>query len=739
MARLPRYELLYDAFEQFLNRCILNNQSLLWPNEEVWTPENVAEVKRQMVDAPALGEDLSFEDKLKEQMTGVSPQHWMILCDVYYVYFLPSSFITLEKRHTDIHWAAHQGGQTPPPADAEIWQAQEAGFTRTSLRYHYKYSQFWLILLFANRLKESTDPEPILRDPQEMQRLLDEILESIPSKNDRAYDMRHAMLYLAFPDHYERSISTRDKQSIIKTYHDQLKEPVPNDLDQAIRQIRAALSDRFDELDHPFDFYDHLMGEWRPKHTPPAKKENADQEPTPVRVEPTLSMTEGDIPDNDDLLTVISILDRTRNVILYGPPGTGKTYIAKRVAEALVEPQTRQPLSKPAAIQRVIENLASWEVIALGMYLAGPKGNHSVSEILDMSVVQTLYRISPVKQPRQNVWGHLQWHTSLESETVKVIGRREPYLFDKDDQSRWSLTDVGQEYIKENLAEQMHALRPSEVTDVTTAEFIKWATFHQSYAYEDFVEGLRPVQSDESPGDVSYEIVPGVFKRICSRAGGDPSNKYVLVIDEINRGNIAKILGELISLLEDDKRIGEKNALSVTLPYSGESFSVPANLYIIGTMNTADRSIALLDVALRRRFAFVELMPRAKLLDGAQVESAEAFVPLDDLLCSLNQGIRKYLDRDHQIGHSYFMTVSQASKEEQVQVLEFVWNNQIVPLMEEYFYSQRDRLAELLAPFRTDVEPDIQDAQDMGLDFEIGRQTGDDLVIALAKLAQRHK
>jgi 5-methylcytosine-specific restriction protein B len=370
------------------------------------------------------------------------------------------------------------------------------------------------------------------------------------------------------------------------------------------------------------------------------------------------------------------------------------------------------------------------------MYLAGPDRSYSVSELLNQAMVQTRYRISPVKHPRQNTWGHLQQHTTPESKTVGVSARREPYLFDKDSSSRWSLIESGREYVKESLAEQLSALR-SDTTTRPTSEFIEWATFHQSYAYEDFLEGLRPVPSEESPGDISYEVIPGVFRRISTRAAEDPANKYVLVIDEINRGNIAKILGELITLLEDDKRTGEPNALSVTLPYSGDTFSVPSNLYIIGTMNTADRSIALLDVALRRRFAFVELMPRPQLLDGVSVESQEAAVDLGDLLRSLNRGIRRYLDRDHQIGHSYFLKAAQASEEGQVDVLQFVWNNQIIPLLEEYFYSQRDKLAELLAPFRTDVEPDAEVIHEEGLDFEPSRQTGDDLVVALANLTER--
>jgi 5-methylcytosine-specific restriction endonuclease McrBC GTP-binding regulatory subunit McrB len=133
------------------------------------------------------------------------------------------------------------------------------------------------------------------------------------------------------------------------------------------------------------------------------------------------------------------------------------------------------------------------------------------------------------------------------------------------------------------------------------AEFV---TFHQSFAYEEFMEGLRPITED---GQVRYDVVDGILRRICRKAQVDQEHAYVLVIDEINRANIAKVFGELITLIEDDKRLGELNALSVTLPYSHERFGVPKNLYLFGTMNTADRSIALLDLALRRRFAFVEL------------------------------------------------------------------------------------------------------------------------------------
>ena len=162
--------------------------------------------------------------------------------------------------------------------------------------------------------------------------------------------------------------------------------------------------------------------------------------------------------------------------------------------------------------------------------------------------------------------------------------------------------------------------------------------------------------------------------------------RYVLVIDEINRGDVSKIFGELITLIEEDKRIGKEHQMTVTLPYSRETFGVPKNLYIIGTMNTADRSIALLDTALRRRFDFEEMMPKPELLRGKDIEG----VDLEQLLTKINDRIKNEYDRDHQIGHSYLMSVK--DKED----LERAYKNRILPLLNEYFYNDINTVAKIL-------------------------------------------
>jgi 5-methylcytosine-specific restriction protein B len=250
------------------------------------------------------------------------------------------------------------------------------------------------------------------------------------------------------------------------------------------------------------------------------------------------------------------------------------------------------------------------------------------------------------------------------------------------------------------------------VCDTPHQEQLETVTFHPSFSYEDFIEGLTAQKTDD--GDVAYEVEAGVFKRVAERAreayqeSPDNPSPYVLIIDEINRGNLAQIFGETITGLERDKRLGADNEARISLAHSRHSFTVPPNLYVIGTMNTADRSIALVDAALRRRFRFISFPPNYEALahhhEFASMDSVEQSAATSDdsfqrLLALSILAIRKLntrildapdLGKGKQIGHSFLWDIETESD------LCTVWQFEILPLLEEYYFGQFDRIREEL-------------------------------------------
>lgn len=243
---------------------------------------------------------------------------------------------------------------------------------------------------------------------------------------------------------------------------------------------------------------------------------------------------------------------------------------------------------------------------------------------------------------------------------------------------------------------------------------VRMCCFHPAYGYEDFLEGYRPQTID---GHISFELRDGIFKQICEDAERNPDRKFYLIVDEINRGDIPRIFGELLTTLETDKR-GKR----IVLPVSRRILVVPKNVFIIGTMNTADRSISLLDAALRRRFGFVELMPDGKVLKDAKVSG----IPLRAWFESLNSRIRQHVGRDArnlQIGHSYLMQAGSPIKD--IAVLKRVIRDDIIPLLEEYCYEDYPTLGSILGTVLVNVT-EQRIVQDL---FDDGKE--DDLVQAL--------
>lgn len=235
---------------------------------------------------------------------------------------------------------------------------------------------------------------------------------------------------------------------------------------------------------------------------------------------------------------------------------------------------------------------------------------------------------------------------------------------------------------------ELDAAQQSRVTD----HYVRLCTFHPGYGYEDFLEGYRPELSN---GQMAFVYRDGIFKQLCEAAQAEPNRDFYLIIDEINRGDIPRIFGELITLLESDKRGKE-----VLLPLSGRPFAVPHNVYLIGTMNTADRSVALLDTALRRRFGFVELMPNYSLLEDTVVEG----IPLGPWLEALNRQIVEHVGRDArnlQIGHAYLMQNGKpiTSFSHFVRIV----REDLLPLLQEYCYEDYQTLEEILGPGLVDA------------------------------------
>ncbi len=431
------------------------------------------------------------------------------------------------------------------------------------------------------------------------------------------------------------------------------------------------------------------------------------------------------IPVDQQYTGIENALERKGQAILYGPPGTGKTFIARRFAVWWLlkhqnQNKAQSVLADFKSLQAEERRLSTSSVSQRVWWLVANPSEWSWERLFTNKKESFRYgrlqRNYPLVQPGDLVVGYQARPDKKIVAIARVtkglneIGGSNPHLeiepllqipngptyedMSKDDVLKnsepihnrcqgtlFALTAEEAQYIFSLISESQ-----PEIDKYTTSGegigYLTWLTFHPSYSYEDFVEGFRPI---ETATGLVLKMADGIFKRICREAQANPKQKYLIVIDEINRANLAKVFGELITLLEKDKR-----GLAITLPQSKEVFTIPPNVYILGTMNTADRSIKLLDVALRRRFAFFELMPNPDLLKGADINGLQ----LDSLLEALNSKIAQVEGREKQIGHALLMANGEPIDEPEELADRF--RQDILPLLQEYCYDDYGALEKYL-------------------------------------------
>lgn len=388
------------------------------------------------------------------------------------------------------------------------------------------------------------------------------------------------------------------------------------------------------------------------------------------------------------------------NRIYYGPPGTGKTWTLLKLLQSQYEDGADAVDAGEWRKQVIAEHNTSltwWEVVAWTLYASG---DATVASICQHEIICAYKQFKRNKRINSFLSGMLDWHSVASTPATSTRRRHAPFIFEKKPDGKWSLAAGWEAACADLLA--VVELADQAPSDHEKVRRYSMVTFHQSYGYEEFVEGLRPVLDDGDAESIGYEIRPGVFKELCRRARETPDKRFAMVIDEINRGNISKIFGELITLIEADKREGADFQVSVTLPYSQQPFSIPANVDIIGSMNTADRSLALLDTALRRRFEFVAVMPDARdeagaPLAGLRVNAQGREINVPKLLEVINQRIRVLYDEDHCIGHGYFEALKHMPDgESRLSGLASIFRQRIVPLLEEYFFEDRHKVRMVL-------------------------------------------
>ena len=413
-----------------------------------------------------------------------------------------------------------------------------------------------------------------------------------------------------------------------------------------------------------------------------------------------------------DKLTYLAL-----NQILYGPPGTGKTYNTINRALEIIDGEVPQGRSKAKARFEELSSTGQIEFVTFHQsygyeeFVEGIKANSvdgQISYDVEDGILKRLSINALYDSLQQNNLALDLTYSELYSALIEKYKRSELLKLESKEKKVIEIRaiskkenlycyhegstvkhTVGKDRLKK-LYEQYNDLDILKKTSGFHEEFTNIIGGANQTVYWTILNELLHLKKElknenvDVDEKITYEVKKDIVQGKEVFEFNDRAKNYILIIDEINRGNISKIFGELITLIESSKRIGASEEIRLRLPYSNEEFGVPSNLYILGTMNTADRSIALMDTALRRRFEFVEMMPDAELLDF-EVEG----VHLKSLLQTINARVEYLYDRDHTIGHAYFMGLSKSSS---LPDLNAVMLHKIIPLLQEYFYDDWEKI-----------------------------------------------
>ncbi len=412
-----------------------------------------------------------------------------------------------------------------------------------------------------------------------------------------------------------------------------------------------------------------------------------------------------------------------KNLILYGPPGTGKTYKTAAYAVAICDGKDVDKLLDYDEVMRRYNELKEEgrvEFTTFHQSYGYEDFIEGIRPVMDEEAKELAYNVVPgifkrfcseasKSEVSANNFGIAKgasvWKATIRDNVLQDCYENSYVRIDWDMFAKGAYgfvneinigdiiltTDKSRTYIHGIAVVTGEAYKKEGADEDTTTRNVKWLAkgLHEDITSINAGKIMHRMTCARVPSikvKAILDIAKASNDALSSVVAKDNTKPYVFIIDEINRGNISKIFGELITLLEDTKRAGMKEALSVSLPYSDESFSVPANVYIVGTMNTADRSIAMMDTALRRRFRFIELLPEPKILEGIKVGN----IDIPAVLKTINKRITYLFDREHTIGHAFFTGLR--GDNATIENLGRIFEKSIIPLLQEYFYEDYHKI-----------------------------------------------